>query len=832
MLKYSVKHIAGIINAENAGNLCDGDAVIEHVLYDSRKLLYPEKTLFFALHGLSRDGDGFIDELIQKGVQNFVVNNSVEARKFNHYPNLNFLLVENVLYALQQLAKYHRLQFKYPVIAITGSNGKTIVKEWLYQCLLNDFSIVRSPKSYNSQIGVPVSVLEMGDMHNLALFEAGISTTGEMERLYDILQPEVGIFTMIGSAHEEGFGSRQEKLREKLKLFLTSKVLVFSSAQLEVVQEIQDFLLPLNPSIQLFDWGYSESCFLQVVEEISEGEKIELRLKLSGSKEFSVRLSFSDKASVHNSLTVITALLSFGIPAEKVIELLKNIRPVEMRLEMLQGINNCSVINDSYSADLLSLVIATDFLQQQKQHDKRTIILSDFAKENLRQNDYQKIADVINNLNLYRFIGIGPELCENAGLFNTAGQKQFYLSTDAFIPDLPAVGLKDETILVKGARHFQFERVVSGLIQKTHQTVLEINLSAIRQNLNVYRKMLAPGVKIMVMVKAFSYGSGSFEIANLLQHAGVDYLGVAYADEAVALRKAGISLPIMVMNVDEFTFHQLIAYNLEPEIFSLRLLNLFVSFLKERNISGYPIHLKVDTGMHRLGFGENDLHELKEKIKGNDTIFVKSVFSHLAGSDSPGLDDFTAAQVQRFSEFSQQISGSTRTKPLRHICNSSAIFRFPQYHFDMVRLGIGIYGFDANREVQEQLKTVTTLKTTVAQIRNLKAGETIGYGRKGILHRDSVIATVRLGYADGYGRNLGNGNAYMMVNGEPAPTVGNICMDMTMLDVTGIEVQEEDQVTVFGEELSAEKLAEMANTIPYEMLTSVSQRVQRLYFEE
>lgn len=830
MVKYTVDDIARIIQSDKTGSMISNSrAEVQHILYDSRKLLYPERSIFFSLSGISRHGNEYIAELINNGVKNFVVSRAALQAAIPGNAGINLLVVDNVLTALQMLALHHRTKFSYPVMAITGSNGKTIVKEWLFQTLQPDYNIIRSPKSFNSQLGVPVSVLEMKNVHDLGIFEAGISQPGEMEKLAAIIQPGIGILTMIGNAHEENFSSKEEKIREKLQLFKTIKSFIFSNTQLEVATAVSEFFRQHNPTCTIYSWGYAETDFLQVMGEETLGTTTVLSLVFQG-KPLSVKLPFTDKASLHNALTVITTLLVLGIEVATGIDKMKLLRPVEMRLELLQGINNCSVINDAYTADLISLVIAVDFLQQQQQHEKRTIILSDFA--NATEAEYVNIANVINKQQLHRFIGIGKEIEKVSGLITGPENTSYYPDTDSFISQIHQLPFNEETILIKGARSFQFERIVSQLIQKTHQTVLEINLSAIRHNLNVYRRMLRPEVKIMVMVKAFSYGSGSFEIANLLQYAGVDYLAVAYADEAVELRNAGITLPLMVMNIDEFTFPNIVEHQLEPEIFSLRLLEKFISFLNERNIKNYPIHLKVDTGMHRLGFEENDLPGLSAILSATSAVDIRSVFSHLAGSDSSTFDDFSKQQSQQLTAFADRLKPFARNAFMLHICNSSAIYRFPQFHFNMVRLGIGLYGFDANTAVQEQLRTVTTLKTTVAQIRHVPAGETIGYSRKGLLQKPSAIATVRLGYADGYSRALGNGHAYMLVNGKPAPTVGNICMDMTMLDVTGIEVSEEDQVIVFGEELGADKLASMQNTIAYEMLTSVSQRVKRLYYEE
>lgn len=824
-MAYSISTIAEAVNGELHST--NSDAQVKNILLDSRKLLFPSNTIFFALSTGKRSGNDFIEELYNKGVRNFVTKtNSIDTSNF---PEANFVLVENTLRALQSLVAFHRNQFHYPVIGITGSNGKTIVKEWLFQCLNNDYNIVRSPKSYNSQIGVPLSVWEMNSLHTLGIFEAGISTHGEMEKLQPIIKPEIGIFTFLGNAHAEGFENNEAKIDEKLKLFINSKALIYCADEKLLYEKIIGFKETTNPHLQLISWGKGHENFV-TVNKIAIGNSNTVISYSFDNKEQEISISLTDEASIHNALTVCTTLHCLGFSPMFVQQKLMELRPVEMRLELLQGINNCSIINDSYSADINSLNIALDFLQQQQQHSKRSLVLSDLLQASHNPEAlYKQLAEIVNRQNLFRFVGIGPKMKEYSKFFSLANQS-FYLSTGEAISQLTNLHFENETILLKGARVFEFERISTALEQKMHQTVLEINLTALRHNLNVYKAMLSPGVKLMAMVKAFSYGSGSFEIANLLQHAGIDYLAVAYTDEGVSLRKAGIKLPIMVMNIDGYSFENLVKYNLEPELFSLNIVSGFSRFLQQKNIENFPVHIKLDTGMHRLGFEQGDMPALLPLL--NKTFVVKSIFSHLAASGDDIHNEFTLLQAEVFEKMALQIEQHLTYPVLKHISNTSAIGRFPQLQYNMVRLGIGLYGVESNAEVQEKLRTVTTFKTTIAQIRKVKQGDSIGYSRRGNLHKDATIATVRVGYADGYARSLGNGIGKMLINGKLAPTIGNVCMDMTMLDISGISAAEEDEVIVFGNEPSVHQLAEWAGTIPYEILTAVSQRVKRVYFEE
>ncbi len=817
---YSINQIADIIKAGWLQQ--NNDAVIAHLLTDSRRLLFPADTLFFALNTGRRDGAAFIEELYSKGVRNFVVDPGYVSG--NLFSEGNFLQVNNVLTALQQLTAHHRNQFNLPVIGITGSNGKTIVKEWLYQLLQSSHNIVRSPKSYNSQTGVPLSVWGIEAQHTLGIFEAGISLPGEMESLEKIIRPTIGVLTNIGTAHDEGFENTTQKKAEKCKLF--------SQVQAMICKE--EFVCSNLPNdAYLFSWGYSDTATLHItsINKTSVQTIINAAYRQQPVK---IIINFTDDAAIENAINCWCILLHLQTDNTIIAERMLQLQPVAMRLELKQGINNCAVINDSYSADINSLSIALDFLQQQQQHTKRTVILSDIVGSGKEPAIlYNEVAAILQQKNINRLIGVGPQISQYSTAFSAIEQTVFFPSTKALTQHFHTLHFSHETILVKGARVFEFEQVIQLLEHKVHQTVLEINLTAITYNLKAYQQLLQPGTKMMAMVKASGYGSGSFEITNLLQFHKVDYLAVAYSDEGVELRKAGIRLPIMVMNAEEVSFETLVQHNLEPEIYSQGMLESFEAHLRQSGISHYPVHIKLDTGMKRLGFEAGDIGALCNILAGSSSFKVQTVFSHLAASDSPEHDAFTTEQAAVFSSCAEKIQAVLNYPVLRHIANTSAIHRHPGLQLDMVRLGIGLYGSDSNPAMQQQLKNVTTLKTTVAQVKKVKAGQTVGYSRKGVMQQDSLIATVRIGYADGYPRILSNGAGAMLVNGVPARVTGNVCMDMTMLDVTHIpNVKEGDTVIVFGEGLPVSQVAKHAQTIAYEILTGISQRVQRVYYEE
>ncbi|PWS30320.1 bifunctional UDP-N-acetylmuramoyl-tripeptide:D-alanyl-D-alanine ligase/alanine racemase [Pedobacter paludis] len=814
---YTISRIAEILNAD--AKLVDEQVIIQYLVIDSRSVLVPENSLFFALSS-HRDGHEFIKDAYGKEIRNFVI---TEEKYVDEYPDCNFIIVDAVLSALQKLAIEHRNHFDLKTIGITGSNGKTIVKEWLYQLLAADYNIVRSPKSYNSQIGVPLSVWQIDADHTLAIFEAGISGVNEMETLAEIIQPQIGVFTNIGEAHAEGFSSKREKLTEKLKLFKDSDLFIYSP---DYVSEINFKDLPGK---RQFSWSSKQGADLRIIAV----EPIEGNCYLRAiykDKEIECMLPFKDKASIENGMICWATLLALGYSAEQADLRLEKLSPVSMRLELKNGINQCSIIDDSYSADISSLAIALDFLNQQNQHPKKTVILSELFETGQDDLDlYTEIADLLGQKKVNRLIGIGSHIARYAQLFKF--EAQFFEDTNAFIEAFPGLQFSHETILVKGARRFEFGRISKLLTQKIHDTVLEIDLNAMVGNLQFYRSKIKPGVKIMAMVKAFSYGSGSFEIANLLQFHKVDYLAVAYADEGIALRKAGITLPIMVMSPEESAFEAIIKHNLEPEIYSLEILNGFVNALSDYDFS-YPVHIKIDSGMHRLGFDGNEIDKLSTFLKDSQRVKVQSIFSHLVASGEAEHDGFTQHQIEKFKLMASQLIDVLGYKPILHIANTSGISRWPEGQMDMVRLGIGLYGFDSALLNNRGLQTTMVLKTTVTQVKTLDAGETVGYSRNGVMPKGGKIATVKIGYADGYNRAFGNGVGKMLINGHLVPTIGSICMDMTMLDITGIDVKPGDEAIVFNQEHNIMELAKEINTIPYEILTNISQRVKRVYFYE
>ncbi|MEI8052992.1 MAG: bifunctional UDP-N-acetylmuramoyl-tripeptide:D-alanyl-D-alanine ligase/alanine racemase [Bacteroidota bacterium] len=825
-MNYTVSNIALIINAKILQQ--NNDAVIDNILTDSRRIAFASGALFFAIKGPRRNGNTFIAELYQKEVRNFIVDDSFDLIDLYLFPEASFLLVDDVLIALQVFVANHRNQFQLPVIGITGSNGKTIIKEWLFQLLNHSFDIVRSPKSYNSQIGVPLSVWQINENHNLGIFEAGISMPGEMEKLQKIIRPNIGILSFIGDAHAEGFINAEQKINEKLKLFSDADLLIYCNENEAVNNGIQSFLKNENKSLRLFSWSRTSTADLQITKIDKQASASYLSCNYKDIS-FVFSIPFTDEASIFNAITCCATMLNLGMEISFMVNAINELRPVAMRLELKQGINQCVVINDSYSADIDSLNIALDFLAQQEFYSRKTIILSDMLQSDLSDELlYQKMASLIKQKKISRIIGIGPNISANAHSFEWLPEKHFFATTQEFIDAIPSINFNNEAILIKGARIFEFEKIGQIIEQKLHDTILEINLNALRNNLKTYRHQLHKNTKLMAMVKAFSYGSGSVEIANLLQQEGVEYLAVAYTDEGVELRKGGIRLPIMVMNTTEVGFDNLILYQLEPEIYSFTIFDAFKKYLAHKKINQFPVHIKLDTGMHRLGFMSHEIDDLCNQLKDEKLFTIKSVFSHLVASEDSAQETFTVQQGIDFEFMANKIASTVGYTFLKHLANTSAIHFYPRMQFDMVRLGIGIYGVDENFA----LENVTTLKTTIAQIKKIKKGDTVGYGRKGLTAHDSLIATVRIGYADGYSRAFGNGNGKMLVNGQMAPVIGNVCMDMTMLDITGVDANEGDEVIVFGEQLPVKKIAQWANTIPYEILTNISQRVKRVYFEE
>lgn len=813
------------------------DTTAAYLLTDSRQLIFPQQTLFFAIKGEHHDGHQFLSDLYQKGVRQFVVEHKALTDKLidtlEGFENTQIWEVESSLKALQEVAKRHRSQFDIPVIGITGSNGKTIVKEWLGQLLSPDFRIAKSPKSYNSQIGVPLSVWQLNDTHSLGIFEAGISQPHEMKSLQEIIQPTIGIFTNIGSAHDEGFRSRKQKVTEKLRLFTQSKQLIYCANYSDINEEIRLILQPVNPSCELISWGTTNSCTVQVEWHKDETQTyivMKSALERYDNQLFSV--PFTDEASVENVIHCLILLLSMGIPSTEIRQRVSRLRPISMRLELKEGINKCYIIDDTYNNDLVGLTIALNFLSQQEQRSQKIALLSDLLQTGQKENElYTQINTLLQQKGVQKLIAIGDAFARNAHLISV--EAQYFGTTGEFLAKLSLDWFQDALILIKGARTFQFERIVHRLQQRVHGTVLEINLDALTHNLNFYRNRVGNDTRIMVMVKAFAYGSGSAEVAQLLQFHRVDYLAVAYADEGVVLRQNGIELPIMVMNPSPSTFEKLIEYQLEPEIYSHKILEEWLDFIAEAESKPYhKIHIKLDTGMHRLGFTEADLPALIQLLKQHPTLEVATIFSHLVGADEAIHNDFSKLQYERFIAGSAQLEEALGYRPLRHILNSAGIVRFPDYKLDMVRLGIGLYGVEVNRQEQRALQQIGTFKTVVSQVKHLPAGETIGYSRKGILEKASSIATIALGYADGYDRRFSKGVGKVLINGVLCPVVGNVCMDMTMVDTTGVPVQAGDEVIIFGQDLPITHLADQIGTIPYEILTGISERVKRVFYKE
>ncbi len=789
-----------------------GNSLIKTLSIDSRKATADEGTLFFAIKGDRHDGHLYLHELYKKGIRLFVVEHPIE--KIKELTGASILQVNSSVEALQKLVSFHRSQFHIPIIGITGSNGKTIVKEWLYQLLSIDKAISKNPGSYNSQVGVPLSVWQLQPQHQLGIFEAGISRPDEMQKLNDVIQPTIGIFTNIGSAHDEGFVSQRQKIQEKLKLFSRADFVIYCSDYVAIENEIKKLSLPT------FSWG---QCATDDVYIQPSGTSYLITYKGDRS---SISLHFTDKASIENCFHCVALMLKLEYSIEQIQQRITNLRSVNMRLELKEGINQCQLIDDTYNNDLGGLEIGLQFLGNQ-QRKKKSLILSDVLESGLDEKTLvEKIATLVKRSRVLHFVGIGPTLCRHQNLFSSG---LFYLSTQEFLEQFAFDEFHQEVILVKGARSFQFEKIIHKLQRKVHGTVMEIDLDALIHNLNFFKSRLKLTTKLMVMVKAFAYGSGSVEIGNLLQYHKADYLGVAYADEGVELRNNNITLPIMVMNPSEESFEQLITHNLEPEIYSFGILRSLLHYLQGKTC---VVHLKLDTGMHRLGFEEGDIDQLIELLKVNPHLQVASIFSHLAGADESDHDAFSNDQADRFKQWSDNISEAIGYKPDYHILNSPGILRLPELQFDMVRLGIGLYGVNPTHYDFDQLKPVATLKTIISQVKKIKKGESIGYSRKGLAEKDLTLATLAIGYADGFSRAFSNGKGAVLINGQRAHVIGNVCMDMTMVDITGLDAHEGDEVIVFGKTLPIREIAKKINTIPYEILTSTSERVKRVFVTE
>ena len=840
-MKYSIEKVATLIGARRYGQ---SEGQISWLLTDSRSLCFPEETLFFALRTQRNDGHRYIDDLYRRGVRQYVVEKVPEHHE-SLYPDANFLRVPNTLAALQRLAERHRDEFlsganggaerKVPIVGITGSNGKTMVKEWLYQLLLPSQKIVRSPRSYNSQIGVPLSVWLLNEQTEVGIFEAGISQPGEMSALRDIIQPTIGVLTSLGAAHQENFRSMEEKCMEKLELMHDTEAMVYCSDN-DIVSRC---IRRMQYKGEKIAWSRYDEKVAFFIKEIATKESDTSITYVYQEEENSYTIPFIDEASIENAITCAAVALRLGLTPGQLADRMPLLEPVAMRLEVKEGQRGCVLINDSYNSDVNSLDIALDFMQRRCQqpmangrHPKcKTLILSDIYQSGTSAEAlYAQVSELAVKRGVERFIGIGPELTAQADRIQVA-EKAFFTDVRHFLSSDIFAGLHDEIILLKGARSFGFDQITEQLEQKVHETILEVNLNAMVENLNHFRSFLKPETKMVCMIKADGYGAGAVEIAKTLQEHRVDYLAVAVADEGVTLRKAGITANIMIMNPEMTAFKTMFDYDLEPEVYSFRLMDALIKAARKEGITGWPVHVKFDTGMHRLGFDPvNDIDELIERLKHQNAIIPRSVFSHFVGSDSDGFDDFSAKQFALFDEGSKKLQAAFGHKILRHMDNSAGIEHFPERQMDMCRLGIGLYGVDPRDN--HILHTVSTLKTTILQLRHVPAGETVGYSRKGKIERDSVIAAIPIGYADGLNRHLGNRHCYCLVNGQKAEYVGNICMDVAMIDVTDIPCAEGDQVEIFGEHLPVTVLSDTLDTIPYEVLTGVSNRVKRIYFQD
>ncbi len=822
-MKYNISEVITALGIKPEKTI--QESVVSILLTDSRKLSFPEETLFFALLTKTDDGHNYINDLYIQGVRNFVV--SSNYRISDEHINSNFLIVKDPLHALQKLVTHHRRKFDIPVIGITGSNGKTVVKEWLYQLLQEDFNIVRSPRSYNSQTGVPLSVWQLNEDTTLGVFEAGISMPDEMEHLETIIHPTIGLFTKLGEAHQENFASLQQKCNEKLELFINSEVVIYNEDNAIIARCVENMAL----SHKTFTWSRKNRDNPLYISDIKVmQDKTVIHYSFLGF-DTDFEIPFIDGASIENAISCLATLLYLRVMPVDIKERMAKLDPVAMRLDVRTGKNNCILINDTYNSDFNSIKIALEFQNQRKMDKplKKTLILSDIFQTGLLPKTlYKKVSEVIDQNNIDKIIGIGHDISQFSSVFSM--EKQFFKTTEDFINSQTWKQFKDELILVKGSRSFHFEQIVTLLEKRVHETVLEIDLDALVHNFNFYKSKIPPSVKLIAMVKANGYGAGAAEIAKTLQYHRCGYLAVAVASEGVSLRNAGITIPIIILNPETNGFEELFNSNLEPEVYNFRILESFIKDAERRGVTDYPIHIKLDTGMHRLGFVRDEVDQLIGILKKHKSLRVMSIFSHLAASESWVFDEYTSMQIETFDELSTQIEEQLGYKVNRHILNSAGIERFPDSQFDMVRLGIGLYGVSASGI--SGLRNVCTLKTTILQIKTLKSNDSVGYGRKEVLDHDARVATIRIGYADGLSRQFGNRKGKVLINGAYAPIIGNVCMDLCMVDVTDIKAQEGDSVTVFGQDLSVVELAESINTIPYEILTSVSPRVKRIYIKE
>ena len=852
-MKYTIEKITTLIGARRIG---DTEAVVSWLLTDSRSLCFPEETLFFALRSGRNDGHNYIPELYRRGVRNFVVERghfrlsdvtrvsdvTASTGTGGGLAGANILEVVSPLEALQRLAERHRDEFDVPIVGITGSNGKTMVKEWLYQ-LLSPYKIVtRSPKSYNSQIGVPLSVWLLGEQTEVGLFEAGISQPGEMQALRDIIQPSIGVLTSLGTAHQENFRSMDEKCQEKLSLFHDAKVVAYNSDD----NVVSRCMRKSGYHGEKLSWSKEDPQAAMFIKKIERRNTVSTLYYIYKGKEGTYHLPFIDDASVECSIAAAVVALYLGVTPEELDVRMSQLEPVAMRLEVKEGQHGCTLINDSYNSDINSLDIALDFMSRRPDQEgkSRTLILSDIYQSGVTPHElYHRVMELAVKRGVTKFIGIGKEIkriLADEGGGQVAGDQTaklhgtlafFFEDVEEFLRSEVFKGLRNEIVLIKGARDFGFDQITEMLEQKVHETILEVNLNAGVENLNHFRSYMKPDTKIICMVKADAYGAGAVEVSKTLQDHRVDYLAVAVADEGVTLRKNGITSNIMIMNPEMTAFKTMFDYDLEPEVYSFRIMDALIKAAEKEGITNYPVHIKLDTGMHRLGFDPvQDIDEVINRLKHQNAIIPRSVFSHFVGSDSDDFDTFSAHQFELFDTASKKLQSAFEHKILRHICNSAGIEHFPERQLDACRLGIGLYGVDSRDN--HIINTVSTLKTTILQLRHVPKDETVGYSRKGVLTRDSVIAAIPIGYADGLNRHLGRGKGYCLVNGQKAPYVGNICMDVALIDVTDIPCKEGDTVEIFGEHLPVTVLSDILDTIPYEVLTGVSNRVKKVYYQD
>ena len=820
MAEYTLQEIAEAVHGKQVGT---GTGNIREILTDSRRVVYPAGALFVALKGTHHDGHRFIPMLYRQQVRYFLVSRLPEQPA--DYPEACFIEVGDTLKALQQLAAMHRRSFRKPLVAVTGSNGKTIVKEWLVQALAGKKYVVRSPKSYNSQVGVPLSLWLLDNTYDYGIIEAGISRPGEMKRLQQMIRPDIGVLTNIGEAHQEHFSSLEEKLQEKLTLFKDAGVLIYRKIPWVDEQIRQQFG---KKEMQLFAWSDEEDADVRVISIDKKGDHTDIKATYCG-KEYEITIPFTDEASIENAIHVWTVLFYLQCEPEYIAQAMPGLQPVAMRMELRKGVRGCMLINDYYNSDLQSLRIALDFLKQQNSKLKKTVILSDILQSGKPKAAlYRDVAGLIKAGGVGKFIGVGPDISAFAGWFPEGSV--FYPGTEALLEFLPSMEFRDEVILLKGARKFAFERISVLLEEQVHQTVLEVNLDALTHNLNVYRSLLRPGTRLMAMVKAFAYGSGAYEIARALEFQQVDYLAVAYADEGVMLRHAGIRLPIMVMNPEMSAFDKMMHYSLEPELYNREIMEAFIQKLASAGLQDYPVHLKIDTGMHRLGFLPEEAGALIDRITKTETLYVRSVFSHLAASEAPEQDAFTRQQIKTFREVAGRIQEALGYRVLWHILNTTGIERFPEAQFDMVRPGLGMYGI--SETLKGRLRTVSRFRSVVTQVKRVKTGDTVGYGRSEKARQEMTIAIIPVGYADGLMRSLSDRKGKLFVKDTLVPVIGKVCMDMCMADVTGLGIKAGDPVEIFGDHVPIEDLARCGETIPYEILAGISARVKRVYIRE